>query len=362
MAKKIYFTPGPSDIYFTVEEHLKNALKEQIPAISHRSKKFQEIYAEAESNLRELFSLPDDFHLVFTASATEVWERLIQNCVENESFHFVNGSFSQRFYEIAGELGRNAQLVKADYGTYTPISDVNIPASVELISVTQNETSTGVAFPQNEIEALKAAYPNALIAVDFVSSAPISAINFEAIDTAYLSVQKCFGLPAGLGVWFYNERCLEKAKSLQEKGIKIGSYHSLLKLHEGGLKQQTPETPNVLNIYLLAKVAGDMLSKGLNRIRIEAEYKATVLYTYFENHKTFVPFVKDAKARSKTVIVAETGTHTSALIDYLKSRGMVVGSGYGPFKDSHIRIANFPTHSKESIEQLVDTIDTFHVD
>jgi len=359
MAKKIYFTPGPSDIYFTVEEHLKNALKEQIPAISHRSKRFQEIYAEAESNLRTLFGLPNDFHLTFTASATEVWERLIQNCVEKESFHFVNGSFSQRFYEIAGELGRTAKMAKADYGSYTPIGEVTIPASAELISVTQNETSTGVAFPQNEIEQLRAAYPNALIAVDFVSSAPVSNIDFSKIDTAYLSVQKCFGLPAGLGVWFYNDRCLERAKALQAKGQVIGSYHSLLKLHEGGLKKQTPETPNVLFIYLLGKVAGDMLTKGLDRIRIEAEYKATVLYTYFENHPLFAPFVKNADARSKTVIVAETGQHTAALIDFLKTKGMVVGSGYGPFKDSHIRVANFPTHSKESIELLVDTIDTF---
>ena len=35
---------------------------------------------------------------------------------------------------------------------------------------------------------------------------------------------------------------------------------------------------------------------------------------------------------------------------------MMIGGGYGPFKGKHIRIANFPTHSKEQIEMLVDTI------
>lgn len=359
MAKRIFFTPGPSDLYFTVEEHLKNALKEQIPAISHRSKRFQEIYAEAESNLRQLFGLPDGYYLAFTASATEVWERLIQNCVEHRSFHFVNGSFSQRFFEIAGELGRKPESVTADYGSYSPVGSTKIPSATELISVTQNETSTGVAFPQAEIESLKTTYPNALIAVDFVSSAPVSDIDFSKIDTAYLSVQKCFGLPAGLGVWFYNEKCLEKARSLQARGHSLGSYHTLLKLHEGGQKCQTPETPNVLNIYLLAKVAGDMLTKGLDRIRKEAMYKSTLLYTYFENHSVFSPFVTNAEARSQTVVVAQTGEATNALIDFLKAKGMVVGSGYGPFKNAHIRIANFPTHSKESVEMLVDTIDAF---
>lgn len=361
MAKKIYFTPGPSQLYFTAEEHLKNALKEQIPAISHRSKRFQEIYAETVQNLRSLFQLPSGYHVAFTASATEIWERLIQSCVEWESFHFVNGSFSQRFYEIAAELGRRPHLAKADYGTYSPVSEVEIPAAAELIAVTQNETSTGVSHSRAEIEQLKERYPQALVAVDFVSSAPVSEIDFGKIDTGYLSVQKCFGLPAGLGVWFYNDRCLEKAEQLQSKGISTGSYHSLLKLHESGQKNQTPETPNVLNIYLLGKVAGDMLSKGLDRIRKESLYKATLLYTFFENHPQFAPFVKDEKARSQTVVVAETGAHSASLIDFLKSRGMVVGSGYGPFKTSHIRIANFPTHSKESVEQLADAMEAYRV-
>ena len=42
------------------------------------------------------------------------------------------------------------------------------------------------------------------------------------------------------------------------------------------------------------------------------------------------------------------------LIEYLKSKQLIIGSGYGDFKDQHIRIANFPAHSKESIEMLVD--------
>ena len=44
----------------------------------------------------------------------------------------------------------------------------------------------------------------------------------------------------------------------------------------------------------------------------------------------------------------------NGLIEYLKSKQLIIGSGYGDFKDQHIRIANFPAHSKESIEMLVD--------
>jgi phosphoserine aminotransferase len=35
---------------------------------------------------------------------------------------------------------------------------------------------------------------------------------------------------------------------------------------------------------------------------------------------------------------------------------MVVGSGYGQFKDSQIRIANFPATSAEQIGQLIHVL------
>jgi phosphoserine aminotransferase len=105
---KINFTPGPSQLYFTVEDHVKRAFREGIPSLSHRSKKFESIYAEAVNGLRELLKLPSNYHIYFTGSATEIWERSIQNLVEENSFHLVNGSFSKRFFEIGTQLGKNA--------------------------------------------------------------------------------------------------------------------------------------------------------------------------------------------------------------------------------------------------------------
>ena len=50
--KKIYFTPGPSQMYPTVAAHLQNALSEGVPSISHRSKIFESIFKECTENLR----------------------------------------------------------------------------------------------------------------------------------------------------------------------------------------------------------------------------------------------------------------------------------------------------------------------
>ncbi|MDZ7645884.1 MAG: hypothetical protein U5K54_01185 [Cytophagales bacterium] len=44
-----------------------------------------------------------------------------------------------------------------------------------------------------------------------------------------------------------------------------------------GIKNQTPETPNALAIYLLGKVVQDLLRRGIQTIRKETEYKAAIL-------------------------------------------------------------------------------------
>jgi phosphoserine aminotransferase len=43
-------------------------------------------------------------------------------------------------------------------------------------------------------------------------------------------------------------------------------------------------------------------------------------------------------------------------VDYLAKKHIMVGTGYGPYKAQQVRIANFPTHSKEQVEMLVDLI------
>lgn len=356
MANKYYFTPGPSALYFTVEDHIKTALKEQIPSISHRSKKFKSIYQHTAEQLRLLLDLPEEYHILFTGSATEVWERLIQNCIEEHSYHLVNGAFSEKFHGMALAWKKNAQRLESAKGSCPDIKQMELSDDCELISVTQNETSTGAAQPLADIYAIRKSYPNQLLAVDGVSTFPYIDLDFNQIDTAYFSVQKCFGLPAGLGVWLANERCLEKAIALQGKGLTIGQYHSLPSLVEQAKQFQTPETPNVLNIYLLGKIAEDMLYRGIKNIRQETEYKAALLYNTIEKHSSFSPFVKEEAYRSKTVIVAETKEPAEKVITYLGEKNLQVGSGYGQFKNNQIRIANFPAHSKEQVETLADAI------
>jgi phosphoserine aminotransferase len=353
---KINFTPGPSQLYFTVESHMRQAFRDGVPSLSHRSKEFEAIFQETTSGLKELLGIPDDFHIFFTGSATEIWERSLQNLVADQSLHFVNGAFSKRYFEIATQLGKNSTKIEAPEGKdFEPT--VEIKSDVELIALTHNETSTGVSLPLAFINQFKSKFPDSLIVVDAVSSLPYPQFDYTKIDSVFFSVQKGFGLPAGLGVWVVNDRCITKAEQLLSKGISIGTYHNLPTLLANGIKHQTPETPNALAIYLLGKVVQDLLRRGIQTIRKETEYKAAILYQALSNHPLMKPFVEEPTLRSQTVIVAETGAHTEHIIKHLQRHQFYPGDGYGSKKKSQLRFANFPTHSKETFERLVDLLE-----
>lgn len=354
--KNTYFTPGPSELYFTVEGHIKMALRQQIPSVSHRSKVFQSVYRECVENLKNLLAVPQDYHIFFTGSANEIWERIIQNNVAKRSHHYVNGAFSERFRAFSEELGKEFTVEKAEDGSRVIPAKDKVHPDTDLLAFTLNETSTGVSQPLEEVYAMADAFPDKLIALDAVSILPYPDLDYSKLDSVFFSVQKGFGLPAGLGVWILSPRSVEKAQWMHRNGYTTGSYHSIPSLLEKAQKNQTPETPNVLNIYLLAKVCDDMLRKGIGRIRQETDYKASLLYHTLENHLQMSPFVIDPQIRSKTVIVAETQNSSAEIIDQLKQSNLIVGSGYGSYKAKHIRIANFPTHSKEQFELLVDKI------
>jgi phosphoserine aminotransferase len=352
---KINFTPGPSQLYVTTESHVKTAFKTGVPSISHRSKEFESFYAEAVNGLKELFQIPDNFYIVFTSSATEIWERSIQSLVVNESLHYVNGAFSRKYFEIAQQLGRNPVQIEAKEGL--GFNDIkSLVTNPELVALTHNETSTGVSLSTDFIHSFREKFPNSIISVDAVSSLPYPKFDFTKIDMLYFSVQKGFGLPAGLGVWIVNEKCVAKADFILSKGHSVGSYHSLPSLVSMTTKNQTPETPNVLGIYLLAKVTADFLYRGLTGIRQETNYKAAILYQALETVGYAKPFVKDADHRSKTVIVADTGQHTKKITEALQAKGLYPGEGYGKAKATQLRFANFPAHSKEQYELLVDSL------
>ncbi len=351
---QLFFTPGPAQLYPTFEKHLKTFVNRQLGSISHRSQAYRDIHRFTVEQLRTLLRVPESHSLLFLGSASEIWERILLNCVQHESFHLVNGSFSGKFYQYAQAAGKFAKKLEKVPGQGFYAQEIQVPEYAELIGLAHNETSSGVQIRVADIHKLKRAYPDKLLAVDMVSSAPYPDLDYSLVDTAFFSVQKAFGLPAGLGVWIVSEQCLAKAEYLKNVAqLSIGAHHDLPTLWKNGLRYETPATPNVMLIYLLGKIAEDMNAVGADVIRKETEHKAKLIYRFAEKNPGFTPFVTEESHRSQTVAVLNTTLPSGTVISRLKQLDLLVGSGYGASKDQQIRIANFPAVSIAQTEELL---------
>jgi phosphoserine aminotransferase len=95
-------------------------------------------------------------------------------------------------------------------------------------------------------------------------------------------------------------------------------------------------------------------------IRKETDYKAALIYQKVANHSKFKIAVQESKFRSKTVVVVEGKSEDiKQFMAICKQENIEIGAGYGKFKDTQMRIANFPTHSKEVFEKVADLLETF---
>jgi phosphoserine aminotransferase len=354
MSKMIYLTPGPSQVYPGMEQFFQQAIVDDVCCISHRSSAYKAIHQKTVENLKELANLPSDFEVYFLGSATEAWERIFNNFVASNSFHFVNGSFSSKFFDYGAKSGKNSQKVKVEQGLGFDQAHFDlIPSNSELIALTHNETSSGVQMPVSDIHAIANKHKNSLVAVDMVSSFPYPDLDYTKVDTALFSVQKCMGMPAGLGVWFVGSKAKAAYDHKFIDGHLILPHHNISELSKFATEHQTPATPNVLAIYLLGKVTDDLLKKGINKVRQEFDDKYAFLNDSISQISILSHGVEKEEHRSRTVVVANTSVAPAAVNKALAVADLNVGAGYGTAKETQIRIANFPAISMTTMEKLV---------
>ena len=57
--------------------------------------------------------------------------------------------------------------------------------------------------------------------------------------------------------------------------------------------------------------------------------------------------------------VMENRTYSTVGTPHYMAPEIILGKGYGAFKNDHLRIANFPAHSKEQVEMLCDLLASY---
>ena len=346
----ISFYPGPSRIYPKVPQYMKDAYTKGVLSINHRSEEFTEISRKTVLLLKEKLNIPKSYSVYFVSSATECWEIIAQSLTEKESTHIYNGAFGKKWFDYTKRLRPEANAIVFETETQLNPDDV-IFNTGEIVCLTQNETSNGTQVSKKIIQQIKKNNPNHLIAVDATSSMAGIALDFKSADIWFASVQKCFGLPAGLGLLICSPKALARAKTINS----LQHNNSLLFLDEMMKKKwQTPYTPNVLAIYLLMRVMESIKPiDSIEKVVISRYKKWEAFFDLKSDQLNFL--IRNKAVRSQTVLAIQA---SPALVEKVKTKakkaGLLLGGGYGDQKNSTFRIANFPAIQRAEIARLMD--------
>lgn len=344
----ISFYPGPSKVYDEIPAYMQDAFKQGILSINHRSAEFMSLCYETISLLKQKLFIPANYTVLFTTSATECWEIISQSLIQTKSTHIYNGAFGEKWFQYTQRLNVQAESHRFK-NDELPNPKKLVFTHSDVICITQNETSNGTQVSNVIIGGIRKKNAQALIAVDATSSMGGIELQFKNADVWFASVQKCFGLPAGLAVMVCSPAAMQRMSLINERA----HYNSLVLMKEMIDKHQTMCTPNVLGIYLLMRVLKkvktiDVVHGGLTK-RVESWRK------FFSKHNTLKLFTKDERLLSDTVLCLQGPADD---IQKIKTRarkaGFVLGEGYGEFKSTTLRIANFPALKEKEIKSLKD--------
>ncbi|WP_303311348.1 aminotransferase class V-fold PLP-dependent enzyme [Hymenobacter sp. BT730] len=342
------FNPGPAQVYPQVRQYLQDAYDEGWLSAPHRGERFTGLMRQTVTDLKTRLNVPQDYTVFFMSSATECWEVLTQSLTPTKSLHLYNGAFGEKWYDYAKALRPASTGIQFGLDDLPNITNLPLDSQTDLVCITQNETSNATQLRDGFILNLYNRVGNALLAVDATSSLAGIQMKYIKADIWYASVQKCFGLPAGLSVMLLSPRAVDRLRQINERA----HYNSLASQYEKMLNFQTTHTPNVLGIYLLSRMLQDR--PPIKAVHQHLTDRATKLYDYFDQATQLRPLVQNPETRSTTVVALQA---PPALIDEVKRRaltqGLQLGSGYGGWKPNSLRIANFPAIPDAAFEQLV---------
>lgn len=290
MRKVFNFSAGPSIL---PEEVLTIAQSEMLSynntgmsvmEMSHRSKPYEEINAEAEALLRELMNIPDNYDVIFIqGGATLQFEAVPLNLLSGsgKADYVLTGNFAQKAFKEATKFGDIAVAASSEDKNFTYIPELKremFRSDADYVHITSNNTIFGTRFT-------KLPETDAPLVADMSSNILSEVMDISKYGVIYAGAQKNIG-PAGVTVVIVRKDLSNKATAqcpTMLKWITQIKEHSLY------------NTPCCYSTYIAMLVFRWLKQHGgVPTIQKINEHKARMLYECIDNSRFYTNSVNPA--------------------------------------------------------------------
>lgn len=355
MSRVYNFSAGPAVL---PESVLKSAAEEMLDykgcgmsvmEMSHRSKAFEEIIKTAESDLRELMHIPDNYKVLFLqGGASQQFAMIPMNLMKNKvADYIVTGQWAKKAYQEAAKYGKVNKIASSEDKTFSYIpdcSDLPISEDADYVYICENNTIYGTKF--KELPNTKGKTLIADVSSCFLSE-PVDVSKYGII---YGGVQKNIG-PAGVVIVIIRE-------DLITEDVLPGTPTMLTyKTHADA--DSLYNTPPAYGIYICGKVFRWLKEMGgLEAMKERNEKKAKILYDFLDQSKLFRGTV-EKKDRSLMNVPFVTGSDEldAKFVKEAKAAGLENLKGHRSVGGMRASIYN--AMPEEGVQALVDFMKKF---
>ena len=246
--------------------------------MSHRSKDFEDILHDAESVLRELMSIPDNYKVLFLqGGASQQFAAVPMNLMRNRvADYIITGQWAKKAAseaELFGKVNRIASSADRTFSYIPDCEDLPVSEDADYVYICQNNTIYGTRYPK---------LPNTkgkLLVADVSSMFLSEPIDVEKYGVIYAGVQKNAG-PAGLVVSIIREDLITDEV--------LPGTPTMLKWKTQADADSLYNTPNCYAIYICGKVFHWVKEMGgLSAMKERNEKKAKLLYDFLDGSELF---------------------------------------------------------------------------
>ena len=314
--------------------------------ISHRSKEFEAVVAEAESLIRDLLSVPHDYSVLFLqGGARQQFAMVPMNLVTEggKMAYLDTGSWASQAIKEARNFGEVGVVASGKDSNYTIIpKEYHIPSDAAYFHYTSNNTIFGTELfdvPESRVP----------IVCDMSSDILSRKIDVSKFGLIYAGAQKNIG-PAGLTIVIVKNDLLGKTgKTLPA----IFDYQS--HINAGSMFN----TPPVFSIYVaLLNLRWLRLKGGIEEIERENIAKARKLYEEIDRNSLFRgPAAIEDRSRMNLTFVMENARLENDFLALAEERELLQLKGHRSV--GGFRASLYNALPLSSVHTLVDVMQEF---
>ena len=324
---------------------------------SHRQAPVKNLVGRVQSELEQLFELPDGYQVVLgNGGSTAFWDVAACCLIERRSAHGVCGEFSRKFADGVAA----APFLDAPVIDDAPMGSSARPVAHEGCDVyawAQNETSTGVCV---SIERICDSDPDALMVIDATSAAGGMAADVSGVDAYYFAPQKNLASDGGLWLALCSPAALDRSARLTSSGRWVPPTLDLTLAAQNSAKQQTLNTPAVATLMLLDAQLKWLLDNGGLPFAVErTTASSSALYAWAESKEFVHPFVSDPTDRSPVVVtlVFDKSVDVPTLTGIMRANGIVDIDAYRNAGPNQIRVGCYAAVDPADVNALITCLD-----